>query len=38
MFNFPRAAALAIILLVISFLLVLPLLAHESRMRRKRGL
>lgn len=37
-FNFPRAAALAIILLVTSFLLVLPLHLHEARLRSKRNI
>lgn len=37
LFNFPRAAAYAVVLLVVSFLLVIPILLHDRHLRKKRS-
>ena len=38
LFNFPRAAAYAVVLLVVSFVLVIPVLLHDRHLRRKRNI
>lgn len=38
LFNFPRAAAYAVVLLVVSFVLVIPILLHDRYLRRKRNI
>lgn len=38
LYNFPRAAAFAIVLLITSFILVLPILAHDRHLKRARGM
>jgi len=38
LFNFPRAAAYAVVLLVVSFVLVIPILLHDRHLRRKRNI
>jgi putative spermidine/putrescine transport system permease protein len=37
LFNFPRAAAYAVVLLVVSFVMVIPILLHDRHLRRKRN-
>ena len=38
LFDFPRAAAYAVILLIVSFVLVIPILLHDRHLRRKRNI
>lgn len=38
LFNFPRAAAYAVVLLIVSFVLVIPILLHDRHLRRKRNI
>jgi len=37
LFNFPRAAAYAVVLLIVSFVMVIPILLHDRHLRRKRS-
>ena len=38
LFNFPRAAAYSVVLLIVSFILVTPIILHDRHLRRKRNI